>query len=173
MSKLGQTIVLIGVVMGLSLGIPWPSQAAIVKLSVGVSQSNTIWQTSPQAFAKVTRWAGIGLSVLIDRVSLGFGTTIVDFQTMKIKYPPSFSLSAGVGIARLFDVLLTAGGSVVITPSDNWIGWSLGVGLTRPLIGDVEASSGVGIETTRGAPGYSPGTNIHVYFGVSWSWRLL
>lgn len=177
MSKLSRVAILSGLVVSLVLGLSWPLDAAILEVSAGISQANTVWQTSPPAFAQVTRWSGVGLSLLLGRFTLGMGITILDFETMRIKYPPSFDLSIGFGITRIYGASLSVGGGVVVTPSINWIGLYAGVGLSMNLVQNLRGSVGIAVETTRGAAGsffvsYPPGTAIVASFGVSWALRL-
>jgi len=105
------------------------------------------------------------------------GITILDFETMRIKYPPSFDFNIGFGITRIYGALLSVGGGIVVTPSINWIGLYVGLGLSRDLVQNLRASVGIAVETTRGASGsffvrYPPGTAIVASFGVSWALRL-
>lgn len=165
--------VLVGLAMtGLLAGIPCQTQAQIVKISVGANQSDVIWQTSPSAFAEVTRWGGFSLALLIESATISAGIALVDFQTMRFKYPPSFYVGAGITIARLAITKISVGGGVVITPARNWIAWYLGTTLVASLTPAIEVTTGMGIETTRGAGGSSPGTCIYFDVGAYWSWSL-
>ena len=63
----------------LSIFVVLPSEAEILKISAGVSQASVLWQTSPPAFAEVTRWGGVSLSLLFSSVTISGALTIVDF----------------------------------------------------------------------------------------------
>jgi hypothetical protein len=179
MSTLIHIVVLIGIMMALSLGPSRPSQAQLIMIKTGVTQTYTIWQTSPPAFTWDTRWADVGLALLLGRVTLGMSTTVVDFQTIRFSYPPDFDFSVFIKIVRLLGVSLSIGGGAVVTPARNWIAWYLETDLTRPLALNLEDFVGIGIETTQGTPGsfFSPGsptgTCIYLNIGFSWSLRVL
>jgi hypothetical protein len=154
------------------LTISQPADAQLLKVSIGISQVNAIWQTSPHAFAEVTRWGGIGLVALFQRATVSAGITVVDFQSMRFQFPPSFYGEGDIAIAQLGDTTIFVGGGAVITPSENWIGWYLASGLTSSLMHYIDVSGAIGVETTKGARCCPSGMDIWIRLGISWSWLL-
>jgi hypothetical protein len=72
----------------------------VVKISIGISQVNAIWQTSPPPFRQVSRWGGIGLSIVLWGVTLGVHVELVDFLTLRIPERPHFGITASIAIAQ-------------------------------------------------------------------------
>ncbi len=163
---IGLIISLLVVLAGLS------SSAEVLKISVGVSQSNMLWQTSPPAFAEVTRWGGVSLSLLFGSVTISGAVTIVDFKTMQIPKHPSFSIDGDVKLAQLGITSLYTGIGVVVDPYADWVGLDLGGSLATEPTPFMEISAYTGVETTRGAPGYPPGTGLYFGISVNASWPL-
>jgi len=151
--------IILALATSLSAGTSIQANAAWLYFTVSLDQSYSIWQTSPPAFERLTRWAGVGLSLdlpLIWGISFDVATTIIDFQTFEIRYPPSFALSLSKTLARFLEASLSASTGVVITPAARWTAYWVGIGLTRPLVYGISASLGTGIEWTAGAPGGYP-----------------
>ena len=168
--------IILALVISLSAGTSIQANAAWLYFTVSLDQSYSIWQTSPPAFAQLTRWAGVGLSFdvpLIWGISFNAATTIIDFQSFEIRYPPSFALSLSKTLARFLEASLRASTGVVINPTVRWTAYWVGIGLTLPLIYGFSAGLGTGLEWTAGAPGgYPPGTTWNVSLGISWSWAI-
>ena len=61
---------------------------------------------------------------------------------------------------------------VVVNPYVGWVGLGLGCGLAIDPTPFMEISAYISVETTRGAPGYPPGTSLGVDVGVYASWPL-
>ena len=162
--------ILLGLIVGILVVIP--SQAEILKISIGASQANVIWQTSPAAFAEITRWGGVSLAVLFRSITLSGAITVVDFETMRIEPHPSFSIGGDIKLAQLGITSLHVSVGVVITPHVDWIGWSTGVALAISPVPVMEIRTGMGVETTKGASGYPPGMCIFFSFGAYASWPL-
>lgn len=178
MSRFCRSALLVVVVAGLALGFAWPSQAVVLKVKSGVTQASMIWQTSPPAFSDA-RWADVGLALLLGRVTLGMSTAVVDFQTMRYSYPPSFDLSVFIRTINILGSSLSVGGGAVITPASRWVAWYMETDVNRPLALNTEAFIGIGVETTAGTPGsfftlgHPAGTCIFLNVGLSYTLRVL
>ena len=156
----------------LVLTVSQPVDAQLLKVSIGISQTNTIWQTFPHAFAEVTRWGGVSLAALFERITISTGITIVDFESMRFAFPPTFYGEVAITLAHLEYATAFIKAGAVITPSVNWVAWYLGIGLTSSLMRYIDVAGSFGIEITKGAAYYSPGMCIWMNFGIYWSWIL-
>jgi hypothetical protein len=143
----------------------------VVKISIGISQVNAIWQTSPPPFRQVSRWGGIGLSIVLWGVTLGVHVELVDFLTLRIPERPHFGITASIAIAQSAIATAYVSGGMAIYPfTPQWMSWSVRIGLSSSPIESLSIGGSLGIAMTNGAPaaGHPAGLAISSGIGISW-----
>lgn len=147
-------------------------QAHPVEVSLSVSQLNTVWQSSSQAFGSMSRISGAGIRMLFGRFSLGMNVSIFDLRKLRIVPIPSFDLYAGVDLASFGEMSWSVAAGTAMIPTVNWYGWYVGSELTGDVTNHVRVFAGALAEKTGGmrrsiVGRLRPGSMVGIYFGFS------
>lgn len=145
----------------------WLGEGAVVRLSLGFSQVNVVWQTAPPAFRDAS-WALAGLDVLLGLVNIGSGIAVVDLRTFRFESPFSLCIYGCISVLNIQWLSFFGEIGLVLTPQIKWVGRYLGVGAAVHILKDIQGHVFFGYEVTDGAPGgYPAGRCSFVRFGMT------
>jgi hypothetical protein len=141
------------------------AEAEFLSVSVSASQSFTVWQTSPPVFESSTTWGGVGIALIYSRLSLSGAITLLDIESMRVRFPPAFSMSLNLNWMEIEPFGLSIGVGFVLNPSNN-VGAYIGISFSWSPFHFNTYNVGVGIQTIL--PGSSlSATGIYIGCGVS------
>ncbi len=150
-----------------------PAQASVLELSIGVSQNSVVQQSTPSPFKNISRWLDVGASLVFDRVSVSFGASLFNFETLEIEKDPTYALQLDVSLLSLLSTSIYAGLRVSYKPSARWISVGGMLGIKATFLGFLQTELYLLVSRTPGANCCPEGWGIFFGGGVSISIGLL
>ena len=149
-----------------------PAVAQDVGMSVGATQSSSVWQTSPNAFQDLSRSLTLRLSLAVDPVIARASVGLVNLRTLRPGAISAFDLSLRVLIHESDSYRLRGVGGLSVFPNLDWSAPFARLVLSRRVQPYLEIWGGPLIHTTGGARCCHSGTSLRLAFGLDVHFRL-